>query len=478
MKLFEVLPDRLFQLFTGKNRQIYAEAVLLLYEQYQENRFGIEYEIMRDLYQEMIEAQEESGLHFEIEEDSELNTPAETDAGYDLFRAKANALMRRLKALEWFKVEDRDNFRQYIVLPHYASRILAVLKELCQERTVEYQRYAFVTYQLLVGDEAKIRPAFAILEAQKMTEQFLDELTILANNMKHHVEQVAAKTSIQDVLDHHFDEYKAKIVDRSYHRLKTSDHVARYRHQILQTIQRWLLDDSLFAEAVEDGLRSEFFATREESEQGLRKALLAVDQVYRGLDDIIRQIDYRHNQYLRASYDRARYLSQHTQGLEQRIALLLEWLPARLSRESAPETELGSLFRLQQVEQLTPASLYVPRKKRTVREPQPHVPLAVPEELKKQLREQSLTKMQQRITREKIKNYVLSRLGEREEMGMEELAPQNLEEFLYLTYVYLYGYDGTAGYRLVRGEDRILTIGTYRFHDRRIQRLRKGKERT
>lgn len=41
----------------------------------------------------------------------------------------------------------RDNFRRYIVLPRYASRLLAVFQELCENRAVEYQCFAFVTYQ-------------------------------------------------------------------------------------------------------------------------------------------------------------------------------------------------------------------------------------------------------------------------------------------------------------------------------------------
>ncbi|MCL5780117.1 MAG: DUF5716 family protein [Firmicutes bacterium] len=115
---------------------------------------------------------------------------------------------------------------------------------------------------MLTGEEAKQRPSFAILEADRMTQQFLEELRVLVNNMKHHMEQVAGKTSVQEVLDHHFDEYKAKIVDRSYHRLKTSDHVSRYRNRILETVQGWLLDYDLFMDAVEDGVRSNYSLLR------------------------------------------------------------------------------------------------------------------------------------------------------------------------------------------------------------------------
>lgn len=482
MKLFDILPERFFQLFMGKNRQVYAEALLLLYEHYHINRFGIEYDLMRDLFQELIETQE--GLGYAFESDDEPDETGQSasfsktaDLGdTDLFRTQANIILRRLKALGWLDVETRDNFKQYIVLPHYSSRILQVLKELCEERTVEFQRFAFVTYQLLTSEEAKRRPAFAMIEAEKMTEQFIGELTILANNMKHHAEQVAAKTSIQDVLDHHFDEYKAKIVDRSYHRLKTSDHVSRYRHQILDRVQTWLMDPVLFQEGVEDGIRGEFFATREDAEFKLRSALLMIEEVYRGLDDVFNRIDLRHNQYLRASFDRARYLSQHSQGIDQRLAGILDWLSARsrlgdnrLEKVFGPE---GIYFLT--LSQLSEPCLLPARKKRSPHQAEDVEVIDIPEELKSELREKSFAKMRQSITREKVKAYVLERLGKRENMGIAELAPQNLEEFLYLTYVYLYGYDGAAGYTLERESNRILDIGGYRFHDRQIRRLKKG----
>ena len=188
------------------------------------NRFGIQYDIMRDLTQELLETQEELGLVFEDDEDQEQAVPEGPVA--DPFRIKANALLRRLERLGWIQVETRDNFRAFIVLPHYSSRLLALFQDICEARAVEYQRFAFITYQLLTGEEARMRPSFAAMEAGRMTGQFVDELKILVNNMKYHMERVAAKTSVQEVLSHHFDEYKTQIIDRSYHRLKTSDHVS------------------------------------------------------------------------------------------------------------------------------------------------------------------------------------------------------------------------------------------------------------
>lgn len=461
MKLFDVLPDRFFSLLSSQNRRIYAEAVLLLYEEYQNNKFGIQMEIVRDLFEELIQANEELGVEY-VNEQEEVQQQIESDVP----RFKANALIRMLKDLEWIDVEERDNLKQYIVLPHYTSRILAVLQKLCEGKVVEYQRFAFSTYQLLTGDEAALRPCVAVLEAEKMTREFIEELRTLLNNMKNHMQQVLDKTSFQEVLDHHFDEYKAKIVDQSYHRLKTSDHVARYRINILRQVQTWLLDRNWLEHAVMDGVKSGLFSNEQEAERAIRESLYFVEEVYRDLDEMFYQIDVRHNQYLRASYDRARYLTQHSHGIDQLLVDLLNWV-SRIGEDSfdLPRT----LFRVLDLQQIQEASLLTPRTKRPPHEAAEHVVVPVSDELKQKLREANLERMKRAITREKVRDYVLKRMGGREEIRIEELAPETVDEFLYLTFVYLYGYDGKAGYRLIKGkENRVLQIGNYRFYDRRI----------
>ncbi len=199
--------------------------------------------------------------------------------------------------------------------------------------------------------------------------------------------------------------------------------------------------------------------------------------MYRELDEVFNRIDLRHNQYLRASFDRARYLSQHSQGIDQRLAGILDWLSKReRNGENALDKVLGTegLYFLT-LSQLTDSSLLPARKKQSPHQPPDYEEIEISEKLKTELRNKSLTKMRQSITRDKIKAFVLERLGERETMGIEELAPKNLEEFLYLTYVYLYGYDGGTGYTLARENNRILDIGGYRFFDRLIRRTREKK---
>lgn len=466
MQLFDVLPDRFFNVLTGKNKIIYAEVLLNLFEQYRASRFGIEYELMQDICEEILETRAEMGMSFEPDDESLI--PNETEG--NVYRIQANAILRRLQDTKWIDVETRESWARYIILPQYAGRLLATFSNLCEDRAVEYQRFAFMTYGLLTGEEAKIRPSMAIYEAHQVTQQFVDELTMLANNIKHHSEQLKNMNSIQDVLDHHFDEYRKAVVDKSYHRLKTSDHVSRYRQEILDTLQKWILDDNWFEHIIDDALRNEPspHMSREAVGDSLRKAINDIMDLYRGLDDIFFEIDKRHNRYISASYNRARYFAQHGVGLDATITEILE----QIGKNEIPEHMLSEIFSLQRVHQISEKSLYTPKKPPIPFKPAPHVVVPIPEELKRELKNKQLINLQNTITMDKTCEYVFFRMGDKNEISIEELAPTNFEEFLYLAHVYLYGYQKRSPFTLIRSkDDRILRIGPYFFVDHRIQRV-------
>jgi hypothetical protein len=477
MKLFDVIPEGLFLLLSGSNKRIYAEALLLLYDHAQTERFGIRYDVMRDLLQEMLDTRRELGEELvESDEDDEAAASApERGQVYmeEISRAQANAMLRRMERLKWIDVETRAQFERYIVLPHYASRLIGTLKDLCEARTVEYQRFAFLIYQSLTGEAARLQPCSAVMSAAEVSAQFRQELVALYNNMKHLMEQVVRQTTIQNVLDHHFDHYKSQIIDKSYHRLKTSDHVARYRMQILNTVQQWILDEDQLEEAARDGVKSGLYASIEEAEHAVKQALFFIEDTFNSLEELFYQIDVRHNQYLRSSYDRARYLSQQNEGLDRQLARVLELLG-----QGRPLDGAESLFALRQTRALSDQSLLPPRRKRAPHQPDVHVTVHMPDHLLAELRSKNLERMRKAVTRKKVEDYVASRMGDRTEMEMAELAPENAEQFIMLGYVYLYGSDGGSSFRLKRGEGRnILVVGRYRFDNHTIVRKKGGVRR-
>ena len=471
MELFDVLPERFFGLLAGKCRRIYAEAGLCLYEQYRLAQFGIEQEILRDKFQELIESWAEAGVAYE-EDDFSLQ-----DAAAEESRGKANHMIRRMKEFGWLDFEQRENFKIFILLPHYSSRLWGLFANLCEGRAVEYQRFAFTTYQVLSGEGAKVQPSMAVLEAERLAEEFVEELRILLNNIKNKMEQVSAQTSLQDVLSHHFDEYRSDIVDRSYHRLKTSDHVSRYRIRILQEVQEIRQNKERFRVLCDDAVNRQLADTMESAEYRMNASLHSIEEIYRGLDDMFAQIDRRHNQYVRASYERALYLQQEGSArTESMIAgILLALVEARDERREIQE--LPRLFRLQTMDMLLPNSRYVPRKKRVLC---PNTEASVREvdaQLRARVRRESAERVARGISRQKIEAWILEVLGQRGSMEIGELLGllrcEENPDFLQLLYVYLYGHDELAKYRL--GDHKhIDEQDTIRYTSRTVKRREKN----
>lgn len=471
MELFDVLPEHFFGLFAGKCRRIYAEAGLCLYEQYRLAQFGIEQEILRDKFQELIESWAEAGVAYEDESFSEKDAADES-------RAKANHMIRRMKEFGWLDYEQRENFKIFILLPHYSSRLWGLFANLCEGRAVEYQRFAFTTYQVLSGEAAKVQPSMAVLEAERLAEEFVEELRILLNNIKGKMEQVSAQTSLQDVLSHHFVEYRADIVDRSYHRLKTSDHVSRYRIRILQEVQEIRQNKERLRALCDDAVRRQLADSVEAAEYRMNASLQTIEEIYRRLDDMFAQIDRRHNQYVRASYERALYLRQTGNArIESMIAGVLLAV-AKARDEGSTVGGLPQLFRLQTTEMLLSSSRYVPRKKRVLEPAAPTPVRSVDEELRARVRQESAERVARGISRQKIEAWILDVLGQRSSMEIEELLTilREVEEpdLLQLLYVYLYGHDELARYQLGKHKE-IREQDTIRYSNRTLRRREKRK---
>lgn len=463
MRLFEVLPETYFNLFSRKNRVIYADVLIALYDQYRAARFGIEYTLMRDLIEELLETRAELGVMVDVQE-----LPI-FDSDESPFRIQANAILRLLKENQWIYIETRESWVQYIVLPHYTGRVLSVFHELCEGRPVEYQKYAFSIFAALTGEEALRRPSMALYDAREKTAEFAEELSLLANNIRHHSEQLRTKETFQGVLDHHFDEYLPAIVEKSYHRLRTSDHVSRYRQTILDTLQKWLLDDQWITCAAEDALHNEVYSltSLEIAQEKIRQYIYEVMDTFNELDAIFTEIDKRHNKYVRASYNRLRLKTQHRSGTDLIISEILSWI----GRDESLAVIAGDYCNIQAVREITENSFYKPRKRSSPFSPVTHVVLPITDEMKEGFRNKFWEHMQGTITPEKTRNYVFSRMSGRTEMRIEELAPTNMEEFLHLAHIFLYSCQNGMGYHLVRtNTDRILHIGPYQFSDRKVER--------
>jgi len=222
MNLFSIIPENLFLVFSGTLRHVYADLLLLIYRQHQLHTH-LDRETVVGVVQDYLESRPELDLS-DLDEDG-------PDA-----RQRANACLRRLEDTGWLELEVADDYSESVNLADYAVELLESLDRLSRRERREYQGFVFATYTLLASDEVRERGCDALQKAVEQTQELVRGLKSLSQNIRRYLQQLLDKHCPKDILALHLEDYHRHIVDRNYHRLKTSDSVYKYRPLILQRI--------------------------------------------------------------------------------------------------------------------------------------------------------------------------------------------------------------------------------------------------
>ena len=76
-------------------------------------------------------------------------------------------------------------------------------------------------------------------------------LSELNQNIRRYVERATREKEIADLLRLQFNDY-SQTLGASYHALKTSDHVSRYRRDIINQLQTWQLDPNWLSQTADE----------------------------------------------------------------------------------------------------------------------------------------------------------------------------------------------------------------------------------
>ena len=139
MILFEIIPADFFSVLVSPNREIYAEALMKLYEMFRTEinirlkSFLAEVEILLEDREYILEEGDEA-------EDMEPSS----------LRGKARLIVRRFVKTGWIDREFLDGSFTEIIIPNsYAITMMCMLKELTDEGVAEYDSLVFSTYSAL-----------------------------------------------------------------------------------------------------------------------------------------------------------------------------------------------------------------------------------------------------------------------------------------------------------------------------------------
>ena len=320
MKLFDILPDRFFSILNGKNKEIYAEALLLLYRLINENDMYVK----KDEFLRSIKEKLSNEINsFSIEEENEFDD----EEILTTFSAKANLILRRLEETGWIELAiDPDNSEEFIILPSYSIIQIESLFNIVNESSEGYSSLVHTTYsELLLEDENRDEFMYAtLLRAYENTKKLRVDLISLSHSIKIYQGRLNKLFTSNDVLHSYFDNYKELISDRLYHPLKTFDSVARFKRPIINILESWIKDEEAMKILIKEALiYSKTSIDPKDVELDIISKINYITDMYSQLNKMIDNIDKSHRDYTKSSTNKILYLNNTNKSIKGCLETIL-----------------------------------------------------------------------------------------------------------------------------------------------------------
>jgi hypothetical protein len=456
---FDVLPAGLFNLLgSGGHQRHYMAILLRIYGLAEYNRFGLTREVVMAEIMDYLTHEGADALLSDEDEDAYEDAPDRSDA-----KTYASGALRRLVEAGWLEREQSSDYTEFIVLPDYAFTLLEALRSIQEQKPREYTGQLYAAHQLLTSENDDFSPALALTQSYDSVRQLVRGLNELNQNIRRYTERVTRDRPVAELLRLQYEDY-AQVLGPAYHALKTSDHVSRYRRDIVARLQTWQLDEDWVNRAADE------LAT-----QGQHSPAQAVDEIHHylrfiitqleGLDPLLGEIDRRHAQYIRTSLRQIQYqLVGADGGFKDRLAVLAKRLAARLNEDEVLLPRDAPAFLSSPVRHPDTRSFYTPPRRRAPFDPDPITMATLDPADVMAIREATLGEMGQVITPAKIQSFVDDLFNGHHTLHVRDLPPRTFagEAGLpWLIYTIAYGNHPEVRYNVepVPGEPVVLDEG-------------------
>ena len=457
--MFHILPGNFFVPLSSPNRIVYWECICKLFSTMEHQlSFGVE----RDVLVDELEYYFDQTQAAEMEEDEFQALDS---------RGKANSMLRKLEFYGWIEVETDKSYVQRVNFKEYAVKIMKTLLEIAEGKQIEYQGYIDTIYSLVRSNTD--HPGIVLLQILENTDMLITGLKNLNSNIKHYIDELTKHRTVAEIMDALFNDYITNIVDKAYHRLLTSDNVSKFRPEIIERLESKSRNKTYVAKAAQEiaGIRE---ISVEEGQELVYRYLHEIIEAFRNMDDILMEINQKNTQYQRAAINRARFLLSGDEDVRGQLKEILLGLNEAVNEE---QMDLGGIYRIEFLDGLIRLygssvmdsnSLYSPTEGRKEFVPQELV-AEEPDLLLRQEKMRRITeKMQRILSPEKIGKYVDSQLGDNLEMRAAQFPLENVEDFIKIIYIRLYGQRKNMNYTVESLKE--TEAGGYRFKDFVIRR--------
>ncbi len=437
MKLFDAVPNELFSVLASPNRSLYADALDVLYESYQENL-----KIPEETLYSMLRGKLEQQLAEATFEGEDIDEEELRDVS-----GRARFLIRKLNSKGWLEKQRGDDFNEYITVPGYSSRLLELFHQLRDDSPMRGYSYVFGTYSALKvaseGTSVYDRMA-AVYSAYDNTQSLIKLLQMVYHNVKHFFQLQINMQQVNTVLASHFDDFGQKVVEAYIRPLKIKDSVPKYRVPIQKILTGWLEDDALLTAmsnaALQDRRGSDLNACRSD----LLRKIFWVKERYDNIEhEFLDEIDQQVRRYTRATTQKIENLTNRDHNVRGNLNYLLTAL-SRNRRASELVEQIQPAFQLYEQSFLSEKSVWYRKRpdKRTKA-----APVLIQEgEIDPEMARQAQLLLHSEYGRSEIAAYVEQWLGEAEVCYSEDLNLEDDKAYIMSLLAVLTGGDRSSTY--------------------------------
>ena len=437
MKLVDAVPNELFSVLASPNRSLYADALDVLYESYQENL-----KIPEETLYSMLRGKLEQQLAEATFEGEDIDEEELRDVS-----GRARFLIRKLNSKGWLEKQRGDDFNEYITVPGYSSRLLELFHQLRDDSPMRGYSYVFGTYSALKvaseGTSVYDRMA-AVYSAYDNTQSLIKLLQMVYHNVKHFFQLQINMQQVNTVLASHFDDFGQKVVEAYIRPLKIKDSVPKYRVPIQKILTGWLEDDALLTAmsnaALQDRRGSDLNACRSD----LLRKIFWVKERYDNIEhEFLDEIDQQVRRYTRATTQKIENLTNRDHNVRGNLNYLLTAL-SRNRRASELVEQIQPAFQLYEQSFLSEKSVWYRKRpgKRTKA-----APVLIQEgEIDPEMARQAQLLLHSEYGRSEIAAYVEQWLGEAEVCYSEDLNLEDDKAYIMSLLAVLTGGDRSSTY--------------------------------
>ena len=464
---FDTLPSNLFNLLSTQGafslHRHYMAVLLRIYALGEFNRYGLARDVVHaEIVDYLNGVDANAEIESEMADQAKSGSEAGSITGLKSAQDYASYLIRRLEETGWIEREQHADYSETISLPDYAFTLLEAFRKVEEQKPHEFSGQIYTAHQLIRSTKNKdFSPALAVSQAYENVRQMVRGLSELNQNIRRYVERATQSKEIADLLHLQFNDY-SETLGVSYHALKTSDHVSRYRRDIIDQMQRWLLNAEWLQKAgAELALQSRL--TPDQAEQTLASYMQFVVYQLEDLDPLLAEIDQRHAQYLRTSLRQIRYQLGNADGsFKDRLA--------SLARQLADMGEAGIEYLPADAPALRHApvglpdarSFYTPPKKRAPFMPADVTkPILRPEDWKS-LNARTMQDVFQALSPAKVDKKVMAFFNGSEKLHVSKLPAEVTADLHWFTTILAYAHHPEVSYGIEMDGGEIVDMGAYR----------------